>query len=181
MHAFVPASVSNGPGCRAVVWVQGCTLNCLGCFNPETHAQSGGTDISVNELFTRILALGDTIEGITVSGGEPLQQMEAVVELLKRVKYNSDLSVVLFTGYELDEVRSLDDSGCLEELTDVLIAGRYQQSNRKGSGLLGSANQKAVFFGDRYSIADLENVPDGEVIISDEGLIEITGIDPLVL
>ena len=72
LHGFEPCSAANGPGRRAVLWVQGCTLACPGCFNPRTHDRSGD-QVGVDELFSRIDQLGDRIEGVTVSGGEPLQ------------------------------------------------------------------------------------------------------------
>jgi anaerobic ribonucleoside-triphosphate reductase activating protein len=69
IHDFLPASRANGPGWRAVIWVQGCSLNCPGCFNPETHAPTGGESVPVDALVRRIVALAEpSIEG--VSGGE---------------------------------------------------------------------------------------------------------------
>ena len=64
LHAFLPRSRANGPGTRAVIWVQGCSLGCPGCFNPKTHAFSGGEEVPVEELFQRIVELGPAIEGI---------------------------------------------------------------------------------------------------------------------
>ena len=58
LHAFLPRSRANGPGVRAVIWVQGCSLGCPGCFNPQTHAFSGGEVVTVEELFERIVGLG---------------------------------------------------------------------------------------------------------------------------
>jgi pyruvate-formate lyase-activating enzyme len=101
LHAFIPRSRANGPGCRAVVWVQGCTLGCPGCFNPETHDFRGGQWVGVDELFERIRALQGTIEGITVSGGEPFQQRPALLALLQRVRAETDLGVLVFTGLHM--------------------------------------------------------------------------------
>lgn len=72
LHAFLPRSRANGPGWRSVVWVQGCSLGCPGCFNPQTHnREEVGEAVEVAEVMQRILAAGT--EGVTVSGGEPLQ------------------------------------------------------------------------------------------------------------
>ena len=57
LHHFLPVSQVNGPGRRAVVWVQGCTLGCPGCFNPETHDAGNGNLARVDDLFTQIAAL----------------------------------------------------------------------------------------------------------------------------
>ena len=110
LHHFLPRSRANGPGVRAVTWVQGCSLGCPGCFNPETHAPSGGDVVNLDELCQRILALGDSIEGLTISGGEPLQQCSAVTELLRRIKAEARLSVILFTGFEWEEVMRMAKS-----------------------------------------------------------------------
>ena len=81
MHHFLAGSRANGPGRRAVIWVQGCSLGCSGCYNPATHDTKSGEWIEVANLLGRIKALNQEIEGITLSGGEPLQQWSAVDEL----------------------------------------------------------------------------------------------------
>jgi anaerobic ribonucleoside-triphosphate reductase activating protein len=186
LHQFIPASHANGPGRRAVIWVQGCSLGCPGCFNPETHDRNNGETIEVDELFQRITAMIGHIEGITVSGGEPLQQRVAVTELLRRIKKETALSVVLFTGFTWDEIARWDRQNArlpvpLEFLLhmDILIAGRYDSSQRLASGLRGSANKTVHFLTERYTSKDLEPTPSGEVIISSAGGIVLTGIDPL--
>ena len=166
---------------RAVVWTQGCTLGCPGCFNPQTHARAGGFEISVGELFARLAALGNTIEGVALTGGEPLQQRRAVLPLLRRIRRETPLSVLLFTGYRIDEVQRLPDPELLLDCVDVLIAGRYVASRRLGAGLLGSANQTIHTLTSRYEARDLEEVPPAELIITPEGNLVATGVDPVVL
>src|SRR5512133_2341554 len=83
LHHFEPSGRVNGPGLRAVIWVQGCALGCPGCFNPETHVMTGGEIWPVEKLVERILENstrpGDQrIEGLTLSGGEPLHQHRAL-------------------------------------------------------------------------------------------------------
>ena len=75
LHALIPASLANGPGLRAVVFFQGCTLACPGCFNPGTHPFAG-TEISVLALAERVVRAYREykLEGVTFSGGEPMQQ-----------------------------------------------------------------------------------------------------------
>src|SRR5688572_14366439 len=109
LHRFLPSSRANGPGSRAVLWVQGCSLACLGCYNPATHAHSGGQVASVDDLFERITALSDSIEGVTISGGEPLQQLRPVLLLLRRLRAQTPLSVLMFSGYRWDEIRRMPD------------------------------------------------------------------------
>ncbi|MEU6717017.1 4Fe-4S single cluster domain-containing protein [Nonomuraea sp. NPDC046802] len=180
VHAFEPRSEANGPGTRAVLWVQGCTLACPGCFNPGSHGRQGD-EMSVNDLFARIAGLGDNIEGVTISGGEPLQQRAPVLRLLERIRAETSLSSILFTGYRWDEVLRMPDATALRDHVDVLIAGRYEQGLRVGRGLRGSANKTVHLFSGRYTQADLDGVPDAEVIIRPDGGVWVTGIDPPVL
>src|SRR5512142_2285205 len=86
VHSFLESSRSNGPGNRAVLWVQGCSLGCPGCFNPETHPTDPAELIPVDELVKRIQKLSPDLEGLTISGGEPLQQRRAVQALLEQVR-----------------------------------------------------------------------------------------------
>lgn len=179
LHAFLPHSHANGPRVRAVIWVQGCSLGCPGCFNPETHPFEGGELVEVDELFKRILALGNSIEGITISGGEPLQQYRPILALLKRVRNETDYSVIVFTGYTWEEVQRMPYANELLSCIDVLIAGRYDDKQRLAHSLLGSANKTVHFLTNRYSMKDLEAVPQGEVIITAEGEVLIVGIEPI--
>lgn len=178
VHSFLPYSRANGPGLRAAIWVQGCTLGCPGCFNPETHPTDGGELASVNKVYDRIAGLGDTIEGITVSGGEPLQQAPALIRLLHRVRNERPLSVLVFTGYTWNEVRAMLDAEPLLTCIDVLIAGRYDQSRRLASGLRGSANQTIHCLTNRYTHDQILSTPTAEMIIGPDGLVVASGINP---
>jgi anaerobic ribonucleoside-triphosphate reductase activating protein len=179
IHAFEPFSRANGPGVRAVIWVQGCSLNCPGCFNPETHSSTGGELVSTDDLFQRIVALGDSIEGISVSGGEPLQQRRSLLALLRRVRRETLLSALLFTGYTWEEVRQMPEAGALLACVDVIIAGRYDLSQHLARDLRGSANQAVHLVTDRYAAGDLQAVPCAEAIITAEGEVVMSGIDPI--
>jgi anaerobic ribonucleoside-triphosphate reductase activating protein len=179
LHDFLPASRANGPGVRAVVWLQGCSLGCPGCYNPATHPFEGGELMPVEGLFRRIAELGGAIEGVTFSGGEPLQQRLALLRLLRRLRSDTALSVLLFTGYRWDEVRRMPESDDLLSALDVLIAGRYDQTQHLARELRGSANKTVHFLSDRYGPADLGEVPAAEVVITPDGEILATGIDPL--
>lgn len=180
IHGFEPYSEANGPGTRAVVWVQGCTLGCVGCFNPKTHHRSG-EEVAVDDLCQRLVGLGDRIEGVTISGGEPLQQRIAVLALLRRIRTETTLSTVVFTGYRWEEVARMPDLGALREYVDILLAGRYEPDHRIGRGLLGSSNKTVHLLSNRYTMDDLDRVPEAEVIIHPDGRIAVTGVDPLTL
>jgi len=179
VHRFLPCSRANGPGARAVLWLQGCSLNCPGCYNPATHPFVGGEEVPVAELLARLVALGDSVQGLTVSGGEPLQQRPALLALLRRVRRGTNLSVLVFTGFTWEEVGRFPEAAELLACVDVLIAGRYDAARRLARGLLGSANKTVHFLTARYTAADLAAVPPAEVVIAADGEVVLSGIDPV--
>lgn len=186
VHHRLPASRSNGPGLRAVIWLQGCTLACPGCFNPDTHAPAGGTPTTAADLAAWAAAQAADqagaaagVEGVTISGGEPLQQVRGLRALLEELRARTNLSVVLFSGYTWDEIQQRPALARTAALADVLLAGRYQAGQRLAAGLRGSANKTVHFFSGRYSAADLDAVPPAEVMIARDGSLTLSGIDPL--
>ncbi len=194
LHQFLPQSRANGPGMRAVVWVQGCTLGCPGCFNAPTHPAKGGELAKVDELVAQIIGLGASIEGITISGGEPLQQQAGVANLLRQLKAKTSLSVILFTGFSWEELTQMGQKAqarvaieqkatsfplALLEDVDVLIAGRYLAVQHLARDLRGSANKLTYFLTDRYTESEMQLIPPAEVVITPEGEIIMSGIDPV--
>lgn len=181
LHRLEPASRANGPGLRAVIWVQGCALGCPGCFNPETHAMRGGEIWPVEKLVERIIEANQnlSLEGLTISGGEPIHQHRALARLLRQVREKTGLSILVFTGYDWDELKRLNGIEHFLEYVDVLIAGRYDASHRLAQGMIGSSNKVAHFLTGRYTAADLEAVPQAEIIVKPDGEIILSGIDPL--
>ncbi len=180
IHAIENNSFSNGPGRRMVLWVQGCTLNCPGCFNPETHSPTTGNLIKFNALLQHIKKHQANIEGITISGGEPLQQIPAVSALCQEIKKQTKLGIIVLTGLTYAEALTLPLFHSLTSFTDLLIAGRFIQNKKIKSGLRGSSNKTYHFFTKRYNQTLIENTQDSEIIIKPNGEIVITGIDPLV-
>lgn len=178
---FLPSSRANGPGERAVVWLQGCSLGCRECFNPHLHSPEGGEPVRVDDLFARIVSLGCAIQGVTISGGEPLQQRVPLLALLKRIRNETSLSMLLFTGYTLDEVRRMPQGDEILGCVDVLIAGRYDHSRRLARDLRGSLSKTVHFITKKYGQEDLKSVPPAEIIISPGGRVAVSGIDPPTL
>jgi anaerobic ribonucleoside-triphosphate reductase activating protein len=179
LHHFEPRSRANGPGLRSVLWLQGCTLSCPGCFNPLTYAKDAGQLVPLDAIFRQIVAQSSYIEGITVSGGEPLQQAQALVELMRTVKRETDLSILLFSGFTWEEVKRLPEASAILECVDVLLAGRYQANLRIASGLRGSSNKTIHLLSSRYTAEEIETVPPAEVIIGPNGEVRFSGIEPL--
>jgi len=180
IHAFEPRSRANGPGARFVVWFQGCTLGCPGCFNPATHDPAAGRGMPLDALIGELTRARPGIEGLSLSGGEPLQQPAAARALLDAARALG-LSTLAFSGYTLDEIRGLAGGPELLARLDVLIDGRYVARDRLATGLRGSANQRIQLLTGRYALADVEATPVAEIRIGPTGDVVLTGVDPLRL
>lgn len=132
-----------GPGKRVCLWVQGCGRGCPGCIAPELQPAVGPeTDEALlAELLTQTAAASGC-RGLTVSGGEPFDQAEALLRLLALVRPRFE-DILVYTGFLLEELRRGRASGdCLKYL-DVLIDGPYRrEENRPEYGLRGSGNQR---------------------------------------
>lgn len=169
----IPRSEANGPGQRFVIWVQGCAIRCPGCWNPDTWAFETRQLCDTDALADEILATGG-IEGVTLTGGEPFHQAAALVEVASRVRAVG-LSVFVFTGYDLHELTRFDHRQLLA-LTDVLVSGRYVQSQRSfESEWRGSTNQRVHFLTARYTEACMANSAHVEFHLAPDGHIAVTG------
>lgn len=152
LAGFLAKSRVNGPGTRAVVWVQGCPIHCEGCFNVQFQPFSPATLIRVDELAGTILALRG-IDGVTFSGGEPFSQAGPLAALGERLR-NAGLSIVTYTGYSAEQLAEGDDPAwpALLAVTDLLIAGPYIAGQKKPDPLKGSSNQQAISLGTKIAI-----------------------------
>ena len=158
LHAVLPVSYVNGPGARAVVWTQGCSLRCPGCGNPSTHSHRPRVLIEPDRLADYILTIPG-LEGVTISGGEPFEQPVAVGRLCYILR-EAGLSVMLFTGWNYRDIYRCSDAAPRELLRaiDILIDGPFIQELADSSLLWrGSSNQQVRFLTDRYSPDVLQN------------------------
>lgn len=138
-----------GPGKRIGLWLSGCARKCPGCSNPELWEQKQDQQISpqrLSGLFHR-LALDHPVDGITITGGEPMDQAEELAELLPLLRDLSD-DILLYSGYTLEEIRKKQggaEQRVLENLA-VLVDGDYQERLNDASPLRGSSNQRVHIF-----------------------------------
>ncbi|HRI08479.1 MAG TPA: 4Fe-4S single cluster domain-containing protein [Nannocystaceae bacterium] len=140
----------SGPGWRAAVWVQGCTIRCPGCFNPDTHPHVARHLWDPERLADELLR-GD-VEGVSLLGGEPFEQAAACAALARAVQ-DAGKTVVTYSGYTVSDLSAstLPETRALIAATDLLIAGPYLAAARNdGRGWHGSTNQEMVFLSDRY-------------------------------
>lgn len=153
IHLQIPQTQAEGPGTRYAIWVQGCNFRCPGCCNPEALPIEGGADIQVDELLENIVGTPN-IEGITLLGGEPLQQVDEVIELSKKVQA-AGLNVMVFSGYTVAEILRRPTMVPVLRHIDILVDGRYDRRHPDADRRwVGSKNQKMHFLTDIYAIED---------------------------
>lgn len=136
-------SLVNGPGIRYVVFFQGCPHHCEGCQNPETHDISGGMEADTNDVMERIRK-AKFLDGVTLSGGDPLMQPEAC-GCIARAVHEMGLSVWVYTGWTMDDI--LRDTRKKEALSyvDVLVDGEFVSALQGEVPLFrGSTNQRFI-------------------------------------
>lgn len=152
LHNLVTHTTALGPGTRMVIWFQGCRRRCPGCMSPASRPLEGGTVWELEDLIETVCRTKD-IEGITISGGEPFLQPEALYRLLKAVRQRTDLGVIIYTGNTMEELRRTGDPQILEivdSLADLIIDGEYVDALNDGSSLKGSSNQTVHYITTRY-------------------------------
>ena len=146
---FQGSSNVLGPYLRSILWVQGCLKNCPGCIAPETHAREGlEEDV---ETILEWIHKHPEIEGITISGGEPFLQAEALCKLVKVIK-EEDKGVIIYSGYTYQELKDKHDPyiDLLLGMTDLLIDGPYIEHLDQQEAGRGSSNQNYIFLTSRY-------------------------------
>ncbi len=139
-----------GPGMRAVVWFQGCSRHCPGCIAVEMNRSRGYSVESPASLCEWVLSC-EGIEGVTLSGGEPMEQdVDALVRFLSLLRASGrNLGVICFTGYRLEELQASPRASILPFI-DILVDGPYVDELNDGMGLRGSSNQRIHFLTPRY-------------------------------
>lgn len=140
--------VSNGPGVRSTLFVSGCTNKCDGCFNKELQ------DFNYGEKWTKDIeddfikqVMNPNIVGVNILGGEPMDQVrdEDLCNLLRRIKYETNKSIWLWSGYLYEDIIGSDDKRNILEYVDVLIDGRFEIEKRNISlSYRGSGNQRVI-------------------------------------
>jgi len=167
--ARVPVTRAEGPGARYALWLQGCSIRCPGCCNPHLFEPSGGERVAAAVLVAEMRGVRDEIEGLTVLGGEPFDQAEPLLPVLRGAR-DLGLSVAVFSGFTLEELRARSEPAVRDVLAtiDVLVDGRYDASRPEVARMwVGSTNQRFHYFTDRYTSA-IERPGPGEPLRSVE-------------
>lgn len=152
IHNMILHTKALGPGLRTAIWLQGCERRCKGCMSPGSRPLDGGRLVRVSDVAQAVLQLSD-VEGITVSGGEPFLQVDALYSLLSSIREKSNLGVIIYTGFTLEELRKMDNpkvTQIISEMADIIIDGEYVEELNDGIALKGSSNQRVNFITERY-------------------------------
>lgn len=140
--------ISNGPGVRASLFVSGCTHKCKGCFNEVTWDFNYGDkwDAETENKFIKHLQKPEIV-GVNILGGEPLQQDETLLKLLKRINQEVKKPIWLWTGYTLEEIIKANNplQHSILEQCDVFIEGRFVEAKKDlNLKYRGSTNQRVI-------------------------------------
>ena len=132
-----------GPGKRLAMWVYGCARHCAGCISPEL--QPHGTPWPLPAVIADLQSWLPLADGLSISGGEPFAQAAALADLIRELRAQRDLEVLLYTGYLLEELRDRADAAELLALCDLLIDGPFLQAAANTLQWRGSDNQRVHF------------------------------------
>lgn len=128
-----------GPGRRLGIWFQGCSIRCPGCISADTWGP-GLRRLSPAQLLEQITPWLHEAEGITISGGEPFDQFDALISLLQGLRRLSQVDILVYSGYSLEQ---LDDQlNQASGLIDALISDPYDEAVSQSMALRGSDNQR---------------------------------------
>ncbi len=145
IYGTVEDSIVDGPGMRYSVFTQGCPHHCPGCHNPESHDFTGGRDADTADLIA-VMKRNPLLDGLTLSGGDPMCQPEACRELADAA-HALHLNVWCYTGYTWEKLMQENDPArlALIHAVDVLVDGPFLLSQRSLElKFCGSRNQRLI-------------------------------------
>ncbi len=157
VYKIIENSTVNGPGTRTVVWTQGCSIHCDGCFNKELQEFNIHNEMDVIELAESLSQIPN--DGLTISGGEPLDQSKALYSLISEYKSRVDKTVFLFTGYSYEEIKNNKDKKKILLSVDAALCGRYIKGAMWGG-------KELVVVSGRISAEEIKSVEQIEIVMN---------------
>ena len=153
----IVATHAEGPGLRYAIWVQGCSLRCLGCCNPQMFSSIKTNWLDIEDILEDIRRAqknNSALEGISILGGEPVEQPDGLFELCRDVQMKLGLSVMVFTGYLFENLILDPTKNSFLSHCDILVDGPFdknllEQEGRKRKWI-GSQNQNIHILSDTY-------------------------------
>lgn len=155
---LIGESYVDGEGVRFTIFEQGCTHNCKGCHNPETHSFNLNKPYKIEDLFNKICE-NPLLDGVTFSGGDPFFQAKNNIRLITEIKEKTTLNIWAYTGYSWEDFFNYKIKGeqpkgkspinsdmiSMLELCDVIVDGRFIEKLRTlDSSYVGSSNQRII-------------------------------------
>lgn len=142
LAGIIHDSIVDGPGIRSVIFFQGCPHKCFNCHNPQTHSSEINQLTSIDAVVDKINKNCD-FQKVTISGGEPFLQYEALLELVNKLK---DYHLWIYSGYTYQQLVDMNYTEVFEYI-DALVDGLYLDDKRSlDSPYKGSTNQKIIYF-----------------------------------
>jgi len=178
LAAVCPRTRVLGPGWRAVVWVQGCPFQCVGCVSPEWLDFKQAFSMHPEQLAENLLA-DPQIRGLTFSGGEPMQQAAGLARLAKSARAIREIDIISFSGYKLETLKKgIPDRSVFSLLDqlDVLIDGQYIQTLNDNRGMRGSSNQRVHKLTHRLADVDFNSLPRSSEVQILDGQVMLVGV-----
>ena len=138
--------IANGPGVRATLFVSGCTHHCVNCFNEPYQDFSYGKPWDEKALKQFMEYVTDpNVKGVSILGGEPMQQDEQLLALLKRIKEETDKTIWLYSGYTYEMIMQDDHRRAMLSQCDVLVDGPFIEGLKNlNLRFRGSSNQRII-------------------------------------
>ncbi len=180
LAALCSSTRALGPGLRAVLWVQGCVFNCMGCISPEWIPDTPAHLMTAEQVVDALLE-DPNVTGITLSGGEPFRQSRGLAEVARLARRKRDVDIICFSGYRLEQLRKDPPNPWTEMLLsqlDVLVDGPYIAALNDNKGLRGSSNQHIHYLTPRLNTYFLEDLPRKAEIQVQEGQAFLVGVPP---
>lgn len=128
-----------GPGKRIGIWFQGCSLRCKGCLSPDTW-QVKASQLTVRQLIAQLREWLPFADGVTISGGEPFEQPEALLALVGEIKQQFQGDILVYSGYEWNAIK--DQVEQMSPYIDALISEPFKVELPQTLMLRGSDNQQ---------------------------------------
>lgn len=140
--------VTLGPGRRLGIWLQGCSIHCNGCIAPENQPFDETFAVQLDKFIDEIAPVLNEATGITISGGEPFDQADTLIDFLKEMNQRGIYDILLYSGYTKDKILSKHPQ--ISGLIAVLIDGQFIEGAVTESIWKGSENQTLTIFNEKY-------------------------------
>ena len=140
--------VTLGPGRRLGIWLQGCSVHCKGCIAPENQPFDEAFAVPLDAFINEITPVLNEATGITISGGEPLDQANVLIDFLTEINQRGIDDILLYSGYTKDKI--LSEYPQISGLIAALIDGQFIEGAATEAVWKGSENQTLTIFNEKY-------------------------------